>query len=80
MPDHTYQSHYYQTHTHISASHKWLDLKLKEVWRYRDLILLFTKRSFTVSNKQTVLGPLWLFIGGSSWWPLISWSTSDSCH
>lgn len=53
---------YYQSHTHISASHKWLDLKLKEVWRYRDLILLFTKRSVTVSYKQTVLGPLWLFI------------------
>ncbi len=52
----------YQLHTHISASHKWFDLKLDEVWRYRDLILLFTKRSFQVSYKQTILGPLWLFI------------------
>lgn len=49
-------------HTHISAQHRLLDLKLDEVWQYRDLILLFTKRSFSVSYKQTILGPLWLFI------------------
>lgn len=49
-------------HTHISSQHDWLDLKLKEVWRYRDLIWLFTKRSFTLSYKQTVLGPLWILI------------------
>lgn len=49
-------------HVHISAKHNWLDLKLGEVWRYRDLILLFTKRTFTVKYKQTVLGPLWLFL------------------
>ena len=40
------QSNY---HIHISAKHRWLDLNLKEVWRYRDLILLFTKRNFVVS-------------------------------
>lgn len=49
-------------HTHISSQHNWGDLKLKEVWRYRDLIWLFTKRSFTLSYKQTVLGPLWILI------------------
>lgn len=49
-------------HIHISSKHRWFDLKLKEVWRYRDLIWLFTKRSFTVSYKQTILGPAWLFI------------------
>ena len=49
-------------HIHISSKHKWFDLKLKEVWRYRDLIWLFTKRSFTLSYKQTVLGPLWLVL------------------
>lgn len=51
-----------QYHTHISAEHKWLDLNLKEVWQYRDLILLFTKRNFTVSYKQTILGPAWIFL------------------
>lgn len=49
-------------HTHISSKHKLFDLKLKEVWQYRDLIVLFTKRNFTVSYKQTILGPAWLFI------------------
>ena len=49
-------------HIHISSKHKWFDLKLKEVWQYRDLIWLFTKRSFTVTYKQTVLGPAWLFL------------------
>lgn len=38
------------------------DLKLKEVWKYRDLILLFVKRDFVAQYKQTVLGPAWHFI------------------
>lgn len=42
-------------HTHISSQHNLLDLNLKEVWRYRDLIVLFTKRTFTLTYKQTVL-------------------------
>lgn len=49
-------------HTHITSEHKLLDLNLKEVWRYRDLIVLFTKRSFTVTYKQTILGPAWIFL------------------
>lgn len=49
-------------HTHISAKHRWLDLNLKEVWRYRDLIILFTKRNFVVSYKQTILGPAWILL------------------
>lgn len=56
------QSNYEKYHTHISSKHKWFDLKLKEVWQYKDLIWLFTKRSFVVTYKQTVLGPAWLFI------------------
>lgn len=53
---------YEKYHTHISSQHKLFDLKLKEVWRYRDLIWLNTKRSFTIQYKQTILGPAWLFI------------------
>lgn len=49
-------------HKHISGTHKLLDFKLDEVWRYRDLVVLFTHRNFTVRFKQTILGPLWLFI------------------
>lgn len=49
-------------HTHISARHDLLDLKLDEVRKYRNLILLFTKRNFAVAYKQTILGPLWLIL------------------
>ncbi len=49
-------------HTHISSRHNWYDLNLKEVWRYKDLIVLFTKRSFQLTYKQTVLGPAWIFL------------------
>lgn len=38
------------------------DLKLKEVWRYRDLLLMFVRRDFITVYKQTILGPLWFFI------------------
>lgn len=37
-------------------------LNLKEVWRYRDLILLMVKRDITAVYKQTVLGPVWMFV------------------
>ena len=60
MPEHKY-------HIHISSRHRWFDLNLKEVWQYRDLILLFTRRSFVLTYKQTILGPLWIFLN-----PLIS--------
>ena len=56
-----------QYHTHITGKPKRFELNLKEVWQYRDLIFLFTKRSFTVTYKQTILGPAWIFIN-----PLIS--------
>ena len=48
--------------TRIAAKRPWYDLRLKEVWRYWDLIVLLTKRSFQISFKQTILGPLWLFL------------------
>jgi lipopolysaccharide transport system permease protein len=39
-----------------------LDLRLKEVWKYRDLLMLFVRRDFVAFFKQTVLGPAWFFI------------------
>src|SRR5512145_2927341 len=39
-----------------------LDLRLGELWRYRDLILLFVRRDFVAAYKQTILGPLWYLI------------------
>ncbi len=49
-------------HIHISSEKKWFELNLKEVWNYRDLIMLFTKRSFALTYKQTILGPAWIFL------------------
>ncbi|EJL67635.1 ABC transporter permease [Chryseobacterium populi] len=46
----------------IEASHSLFDLKLKEVWRYKDLVYMFVKRDFVSSFKQTILGPVWFFI------------------
>jgi lipopolysaccharide transport system permease protein len=34
-----------------------LDLNLKDVWRYRDLLWLLVKRDFVSFYKQTILGP-----------------------
>lgn len=49
-------------HTHISSKQKRFDINIKEIWRYRDLIFLFTKRRFQLTYKQTILGPAWIFI------------------
>ena len=38
------------------------EIDLKEVWRYRDLIVLFVKRNFVSRYKQTILGPAWAII------------------
>jgi lipopolysaccharide transport system permease protein len=46
----------------IRPKRHWLDLNLSELWRYRDLIMLFVRRDFVSVYKQTILGPLWLFI------------------
>jgi len=46
----------------ISPVNSYWNLKLGELFRYRDLIFLFVKRDFSAVYKQTILGPLWLFI------------------
>jgi len=46
----------------IEPQHSLLDLNLKDVWRYRDLLWLLVKRDFVSFYKQTILGPLWFFI------------------
>jgi lipopolysaccharide transport system permease protein len=35
------------------------ELHLEDIWRYRDLLVLFVKRDFIAQYKQTVLGPIW---------------------
>jgi lipopolysaccharide transport system permease protein len=46
----------------ISPKRSILDINLKELWRYRDLIMLFVRRDFVATYKQTILGPIWLFL------------------
>lgn len=48
--------------TVIRPKNKLFDLKLKELWQYRDLIVMFVKRDFKTMYKQTILGPLWIII------------------
>lgn len=48
--------------TTIQSGTKGFHLNLKELWRYRDLVLLFVKRNFVTQYKQTVLGPAWAII------------------
>jgi len=51
----------------VSSQHKLFDINLRELIRYRDLIMMFFVRDFTVTYKQTILGPLWYIIS-----PLLS--------
>lgn len=46
----------------ISAKRSNWSLNLLEIWRYRDLLMLFVKRDLVTVYKQTILGPLWYFI------------------
>lgn len=46
----------------IESKTSLFDLKLNEVWRYRDLLWLLIRRDFVAFYKQTVFGPIWFFI------------------
>lgn len=46
----------------IKPQQKLFDLNLKEIWRYRDLLVMFVKRDIITVYKQTVLGPIWFFV------------------
>lgn len=46
----------------ISPKRKLVDFNFKEIWQYRDLLILFVKRNVITVYKQTILGPLWYFI------------------
>ncbi|MBR2731708.1 MAG: ABC transporter permease [Clostridia bacterium] len=48
-------------HTVIEPK-KLLHLNFGELWKYRDLITLFVKKDFSLIYKQTILGPLWVFL------------------
>lgn len=46
----------------ITPKRPLVDLNFSEIWRYRDLLILFVKRDIITVYKQTILGPLWYFI------------------
>lgn len=46
----------------IKPQNSLLSVNLKEIWRYRDLWMMFVKRDIVTQYKQTILGPLWFFV------------------
>ncbi|GGE32233.1 ABC transporter permease [Psychroflexus planctonicus] len=46
----------------INSEKSLFDFNFKEIWRYKDLLVLFVKRDIVTVYKQTVLGPLWFLI------------------
>lgn len=46
----------------ICSRKRWFDIDFADLWRYRNLILLFVRRDFVATYKQTILGPLWFLI------------------
>lgn len=39
-----------------------MDVRLDELWRYRDLVYQLVRRDFVAHYAQTILGPLWFLI------------------
>ena len=48
--------------TIIKPKNKLLQVDLKEIWQYRDLLSMFIRRDIVTQYKQTILGPAWYFI------------------
>jgi len=46
----------------IKSKESLFSVNLKEVWQYRDLLLMLVKRDYVTFYKQTILGPIWFFI------------------
>jgi lipopolysaccharide transport system permease protein len=46
----------------ITPKNSLFDLRLRDTWHYRDLLLLFVRRDFVSFYKQTILGPIWFFV------------------
>jgi lipopolysaccharide transport system permease protein len=46
----------------LEPDSKWYSLRLKQLFRFKDLLFLFVRRDFVSVYKQTILGPLWFFI------------------
>lgn len=63
MPSEIREEFFGHEHVTVIEPHgSLLDLRLRELWAYRDLILLFVRRDFVAQYKQTILGPAWHII------------------
>jgi hypothetical protein len=62
QPDLTMNNHQNDFAHSIVPQDKLIDLRLREIWQYRDLLFLFVRRDFVAKYKQTILGPAWFFI------------------
>lgn len=49
-------------YTVIKPMSSLLQLNLKDIWHYRDLMMMYVKRNIVTVYKQTILGPLWLVV------------------
>jgi lipopolysaccharide transport system permease protein len=48
--------------TFITSEWGYFDFNIKELWRYRDLLMMFVKKDIITVYKQTILGPIWFVI------------------
>ena len=46
----------------IKPKDRLFSVDFKELWRYRDLCMLFVKRNIITQYKQTILGPVWFIV------------------
>ena len=46
----------------ITSGRGYMDVNMAELWRYRDLLLMFVKKDIVTVYKQTLLGPVWFVV------------------
>ena len=46
----------------VTSKANWFNLDIRELWRYRDLVVLMFNRDLVTWYKQTILGPLWYLV------------------
>lgn len=50
------------TETHIRPHRSWLRVDWRDLWEYRDLLVLLVRRDFAAKYRQTLLGPAWFIL------------------
>src|SRR4051812_41753094 len=47
---------------YITSDRRYVNINFKELWRYRDLLMMFVKKDIITVYKQTILGPIWFVV------------------